>query len=319
MRLLIRTALAFIVLAITWFVFSPLSFGNWHRPLADTPADHGIAFETVEFTPRDQPLTLRAWWMPAAQPKAALIMVHGGSSNRSFLYTDWLTLAAALIGRGYAVLSLDLRNHGESGDTRDVTPTFGVDEANDVIAAIDYLRSRDGGLRFAAAGHSMGGQTVLYAGVRDRRLEAVVSDSTYTDARSITAPFAHASTGLPTALFSAPFLWSAEYLHGIPLGRARAVDVVGALAPRPVLLIHDAADPIVPVEQVRQLAAAYSGADVWITSTPPGDLPDDARTPFGTHCRSYSLHPDEYTARVVAFLDRTFAAAPAASARGARE
>lgn len=33
---------------------------------------------------------------------------------------------------------IDLRNHGESGDTPN-GPTFGVDEAADVSAAIDYI------------------------------------------------------------------------------------------------------------------------------------------------------------------------------------
>jgi len=36
--------------------------------------------------------------------------------------------------------------------------------------------------------------------------------------------------------------------------------VVGAIAPRPVLLIHNEADPIVPAEGARRLAAAISSS-----------------------------------------------------------
>jgi pimeloyl-ACP methyl ester carboxylesterase len=311
---LMRAAVALVVIAALWFALAPLGFGSWHHPLDETPADHGLAFETVTFQPRDEPrLLLRAWWMTEGIPKAGLVMVHGGGGNRAQPFTDWLQLAGTLAQHGYGVLALDLRNHGESSDTPG-GPTFGPDEANDVIAAIDFLQRRNPGMRFAAIGHSMGGQTALYAAARDPRLEAVISDSTYTDIASITPAFAHAATGLPSLLFGAPFIWSAQHLHGLALDQAHAVDVIGSLAPRPVLLIHNAADPIVPLEQARALAQAYPGAELWITSTPDAELPPALRTRFGTHARSYTLNPAAYADRVTQFLDRTFAAPPSPGA-----
>jgi pimeloyl-ACP methyl ester carboxylesterase len=311
MRRLLRWTLALLAAsALVWFAAAPLSFkGGWRRPLVGSPADYGVGFETVEFRPRDQPLTLRAWWMPVAEPKAAVLLVHGGSGNRTYPFTDWLRLARDLVDRRYPVLGLDLRNHGESDDSP-AGNTFGVEEREDVIAAMDYLERRQPGMRFAGLGYSMGGQTLLYAAARDERLEAVIEDATYAEAGSITANFAHAASGWPKQLFSAPFLWSAEYMHGIPLSRARAVEVIGSLAPRPVMLIHDEADPIVPVDHARRLQAAYPAAEVWITSTPAEQLPADARSRFGTHAKSYALHRDEYVRRVTAFLDRVFDAPP---------
>jgi len=301
-KLVAAVAAVLIAIVPLWYALAPLGFGSWHNPLDGSPGDHGVAFETVTFQPRDQPLDLTAWWMPpSGAAKAAVVMAHGGGSNRSELHTDWLALAAALTRNGYGVMAVDLRNHGESGDTA-VGPTFGPDEAHDVSAAIDFLQARQAASRFAAVGHSMGGQTSLYAAARDPRVEAVVSDATFTDVASITPNFAQAATGLPAALFGAPFLWSAQHLHGLTLDRARAIDVIGGLAPRPVLLIHDQDDPIVPVEQALALARAYPGAELWITQSPAA-----ARGRFGTHVQSYKLQPDEYTRRVVAFLDRTFA------------
>jgi len=302
-------AIALTLLVASWYALAPLGFGGWHRPLAGTPADHGLAYETVTFQPRDQPLMLRAWWMTAAPQKATLVMLHGGGSNRSQLHVEWLALAAGLVQRGYGVLALDLRNHGESGDTT-LGPTFGPDEANDVIAAIDLLKQRDPSLRFGAIGHSMGGQTAIYAAAREPRLEAVVSDATFTDLPSIIPAFAHASTGLPAFLFGAPFIWSAQHLHGLQLDRAQALAVIGSLAPRPLLLIHDDADPIVPVAQARALAQAYPGAELWITSTPEAERPPAVQSRFGTHAGSYQLQPEAYADRVTAFFDRTFAPAP---------
>jgi pimeloyl-ACP methyl ester carboxylesterase len=308
-RLLLGVPLLALLLAIVWFAVAPLGFGGWRQPLADTPADHGMSFETIEFRPRNQELTLRAWWMPPAAPaKAALVMAHGGGSNRSELYTRWLELAARLVAHGYGVLALDLRNHGESGASAS-GPTFGVEEANDIVAAIDELQRRTPGVRVGGLGHSMGGQTMLYAMAREPRLEAVVSDSTFTDIGSITANFGHAATGLPTVLFTAPFRWSAQHLHGVVLDRARAIDIVGSLSPRPLLIVHDEADPIVPVEQARALHAANPSSELWITSTPADQLRPELRTRFGTHCASYQTYPDAYTERVTAFFDRIFARA----------
>lgn len=293
-------------LCLLWFGLAPAWFGLAHTRLVGSPKDYGITFEAVEFHPKDAPLTLRAWWMPADKAKAAIIMVHGGGDNRSHPYMQWLRLARALIDHGYAVMDIDLRNHGESDDSPGGRSTFGVDEAADVSAAMDYVAQRQPGTRFAGLGYSMGGQSVLYAAARDSRLEAVVSDGTYADVRDIVPNFAHAASGLPTVLFSTPFVWSAQHLHGAALN-ARAVDIIGRITPRPVLLIHDAADPIVPVEHCRRLARAYPAAQVWITSTPP-DAPAQAgvQPPWGTHAKSYVLHPDAYVRQVSTFYDAVF-------------
>ncbi len=169
MKRVVRVAVGFIVLVLLWFAVGPAGLGLQHTPLVGSPGDYGIKFETVAFQPKGDPLTLRAWWMPVDDAKAVVIMVHGGGDNRSHPYMQWLRLARALTDRRYAVMDIDLRNHGESDDAP-AGPTFGVDEAADVSAAIDYVASRVPGARFAGLGYSMGGQTVLYAAANDRRL-----------------------------------------------------------------------------------------------------------------------------------------------------
>jgi pimeloyl-ACP methyl ester carboxylesterase len=131
-------------------------------------------------------------------------------------------------------------------------------------------------------------------------------EGTFADARSIAANFAHASTGLPRVILG-PFLWSAEHLHDIPLGRGRAVEVAGRIAPRAVLLIHNEGDPIVPVEHCRRLASAIPGAQTWISPAPPPGHPLWASNgPWGMHTQVYKLGPQEYVARVSRFFDRVF-------------
>jgi pimeloyl-ACP methyl ester carboxylesterase len=299
---------AAVLLLAVIIAVGPFFMGPGARlPLAGSPADVGLSYEDVSFRPPDRPITLRAWWMPAEAPKAALVLVHGGGDdNRAVPHSDGLRLARDLVASRYAVLALDLRNYGQSDGTPEGI-TFGEEEAHDVSGALDFLTARHPGLRFGALGMSMGGHTVLYAAARDARLEAVITDGTFAEARSIAANFAHAASGVPRALLG-PFLWSAERLHGIALGRGRAIDVAGRIAPRAVLLIHNEGDPIVPTEHCLRLQAAIPGAQVWITPAPPRDHPLWARQgPWGMHTQCYKLDPPAYVARVARFLDATFA------------
>src|SRR5262249_54966614 len=92
-------------------VFQPTG----HRlAIVENPAAYGLAYESVAFRPPDRPITLRAWWLPAPQARAALVFVHGGGDdNRSLPFGAGLALARDLVARGYALLMIDLRNYGE--------------------------------------------------------------------------------------------------------------------------------------------------------------------------------------------------------------
>lgn len=263
--------------------------------MTEKPDDYGLVNDAVQFSPPDRPITLRAWWLPAPDARAAIVFVHGGGEdNRNLPYGGGLALARDLVARHYALLMIDLRNYGESDGTPEGI-TFGDLETNDVVGAATYLSRRAPGLPLAAIGFSMGGATVLRAAARGAPYRAVVSDSAFADAHAVAAAFTVAATGMPRFL-AAPFLWSAEYVHGLPLGRGATLEAVGGAAMPPVLLIHDRNDPIVPVEHCRRLATAI-GATMWETDAPvPG--------PFGTHIQSYRQQPREYVERITSFLDR---------------
>jgi pimeloyl-ACP methyl ester carboxylesterase len=303
----VRAAAVAAILVGLAIAIGPAFMGPGGRlPLAGTPADVGLRYENVAFQPPDRPITLHGWWMSAGARKAAIVLVHGGGDdNRSQPHSNGLGLARDLVAHGYAVLALDLRNYGESDGTPEGI-TFGEEESSDVIGAMNFLGARDPTLRFGALGMSMGGHTVLYAATRDTRLEAVVTDGTFAEARPIAGNFAHASTGIPRAILT-PFLWSAEWLHGIPLGRGRAIEVAGRIAPRRVLLIHNEGDPIVPTAECRRLASAIPDAETWITPAPPPDHPLwQTQGPWGMHTQCYKLDPEAYVTRVTRFFDATF-------------
>jgi fermentation-respiration switch protein FrsA (DUF1100 family) len=81
-------------------------------------------------------------------------------------------------------------------------------------------------------------------------------------------------------------------LVGADVTRARPLDAIAQISPRPILLIHSADDDnaTTPVEGARKLfAAAGEPKDLWIA-------------PRGGHVGAINASPDEYRARVLAFL-----------------
>jgi pimeloyl-ACP methyl ester carboxylesterase len=293
----VRIVLALAVLALITIAIAPAVMKPTGKRLAivERPAAYGLASEDVAFRPPDRPITVKAWWIAGTAPRAALVFVHGGGDdNRSLPYGAGLALAHDLVAHRYALLMVDLRNYGESDGTPEGI-TYGDLESNDVLGAVDAIAARAPGLPIGAIGFSMGGAAVLRAAARDPRLRAVVTDSAFADARDVAVAFTHAATGLPV-LVAAPFVWSAEHLHGAPLGRGATLAAISGATLPPVLLIHDQHDPIAPVEHCRQLAAAIPGATTWITDV-------SAPGPFGTHIQAYRLDPAAYVAKVTAFLD----------------
>jgi pimeloyl-ACP methyl ester carboxylesterase len=290
-----RLALGLVVLVLLVFLLGPLAMrpGGQRLAMTETPKDYGLVSEAVQFNPPDRPITLRAWWLPATDARAAIVFVHGGGSdNRNLPNGDGLKLARDLVARRYALLMIDLRNYGESDATNEGV-TFGDLEANDVLGAATFLSGRAPGVPLAALGFSMGGATVLRAAARGAPLRAVVADSAFADISDVATAHTVAATGVPRFLVP-PFLWSAQHVHRVPFARGDTIDEVRGKHMPPVLLIHNRYDPIVPLEHCHALATAI-GATVWETdSQAPG--------PFGTHIKSYRQQPAEYVERVTAFL-----------------
>ena len=65
-----------------------------------------------------------------------VVVVHGYTACRR---DGWVLLAAGMLHRhGFAVLAIDLRNHGDSGRTGG-RHTGGIRESADVLGAWDWL------------------------------------------------------------------------------------------------------------------------------------------------------------------------------------
>jgi pimeloyl-ACP methyl ester carboxylesterase len=114
-------------------------------------------------------VALAAWWVPPRNG-AAVVVAHGWAGNREQL----LPQAGPLAARGFGLLLLDLRAHGESGGARCL---LGDGERLDVAAATDFVAAQPGVRAVGAVGFSIGAIAAAEAALGDPRLRALVLEA----------------------------------------------------------------------------------------------------------------------------------------------
>lgn len=195
--------------------------------------------------------TLFAWFVPVpGVPKTpAILVMHGWGANASMM----LPLVAPLLGAGWAVLLLDARCHGASGDD-DFTslPRF----AQDIEAGLDWLarQAQVDADRLAVIGHSVGAGAALLSATRRDDIRAVVSISA----------FAHPHEVMRRLLAEhhIPYFGVGWYVlrHVQRVIGARFDEIAPLLSMTrvrcPVLLVHGEDDTTVPFDDARRLFAA---------------------------------------------------------------
>ena len=90
-------------------------------------------------------------WLPATDPKAILLVVHGWAEH-SGRYTN---LVNYFVPKGYAICALDHRGHGKSEGLRGYVERFS-DYLDDLKTFFDTVRSEHGDTKIFLVGHSMG-------------------------------------------------------------------------------------------------------------------------------------------------------------------
>jgi pimeloyl-ACP methyl ester carboxylesterase len=269
-----------------------------HRqPVEASPADFGLAFDSVDISAGDH--SLAAWLVPAepqaapakrrratakapaeapahdaksttssapaatapdAEPRPAIVVVHGWESNRGRTFAHVRYLHAA----GFHCLVFDARGHGDNPP--ETLPVNIPEFADDTIAAVRWLAARPEVSAVGVVGHSMGGAGAIVAASREPEIRAVVSLSAPADLVWMTRKtFEMAEMHIPD-LIATPLAWFTAAVLLIP--RHHSVDDASALIAAgryrgPLLLVHGAQDRGVPVEHlglIERAAVAHRAA-----------------------------------------------------------
>ncbi len=273
-----------LIIAIVWTGMRRLIFPP-HRRATQSPVDLGLSAESVAFDTHDG-LTLRGWFIPAAQPRGTIVFCHGytGDCSPDLIYAPDFHRA------GYNLLLFDFRGHGASdGHLTSVVYL----ERRDLLAALDWLRAR-GIARVGLLGFSMGGAVALATAPHTEAVVGVISDSAFAELWRIVG-HALVRRGMP-AWCAMPLGWLILLCAGLRLRAnlfsADPIHWIGRIAPRPVLLMHGEADDEVPVAEARRLfRAAREPKELWLV-------------PGASHRQIETVARDEYRRRLIEFFDR---------------
>jgi uncharacterized protein len=271
-------------IAISSFRGELTDYRRWpSKEISRHPERTGITgLHEVSFTARGG-LNLSGWYAPSRN-RAAIVLVHGTGADRSSLLAETRILADA----GFGALAIDLSGQGASeGQTQ-----WGVAERQAIMAAVDWLTAQADvdPERIGGFGLSMGAYVLTQAAVLDPRLRALTLAACPNDVVEqnwVSSSRWGLLSQLPTYW---ALRWSQQTLDMLPK------NVIGAIAPRAVLLLGGTLDQVVPPYMGQQLfAAAGDPKELWIVS--------------GAGHGDY-LHaaPQEYPARLTEFFRRSLIA-----------
>ena len=233
-RLIWIAALIYIFLAVTQAYRGSVAV---RLPIFENdPEILGFKYKDVEFPSRDG-LALSGWFISPQRGAplrngAVIILTHGYGGNRLSL----IKIARHLVDQGFRVLLYEMRGHGRSsGDLS----TWGWLEVNDLLGAVDYLKTRsDVDInRLGALGYSLGGQVTLRAAVSTELIRAVAADGP-----SLAALRDHLLSPKLSLrkIILLTWLWTVYTLQTVITGVPQPpslVEEISRISPRPLLLI----------------------------------------------------------------------------------
>ncbi|MCI8531195.1 MAG: alpha/beta hydrolase [Lachnospiraceae bacterium] len=194
-------------------------------------------------------LKLHATWFPTGDQKKTVICFHGYTSQGM---SDYIGLSDYYMKRGFSMLLVDERSHG---DSEGEYIGFGCLDRMDALGWIDWLIGRCGeDMEILLHGTSMGGATVLMASGLElpKQVKGIVSDCGFTSAKEVFTHVLHSMYHLPAF----PMIQIASLVNrkkaGYGLDECNAAREVRK-AEVPILLIHGAADTFVPCSMCEKI------------------------------------------------------------------
>ena len=228
-KLLIIVAAAYAGICLLVFLLQARLVYLPTREIAAHPDAAGLPYEPVALTTSDG-LRLSAWFVPAGEPRGAVLFCHGNAGNISYRF-DTLRILHDL---GLSTLIFDYRGYGESEGRPNEDGTY-----RDAEAAWRWLIEEKGMApeRIVVFGRSLGGGVASWLAA-EHPPGALVLESTFTSLPDMGAwiyPF------LPVRLLAR--------IHYPTLERMPKLAC-------PVLVAHSRDDTLVPYDHGRRLFEA---------------------------------------------------------------
>lgn len=175
-----------------------------------------------------------------------VLLVHGWRSRAS----RFAVLVDELVERGFTVVAFDAPGNGDSSGTRT--------DAVQVAGIVQSLAAQRGPLE-AIVGHSFGAMPTFIARRRGVVVERLVTIAGAHDFSSVIETFAR-GIGLPSVrgLRRKSEAWGRE--RGLDIWRTALTELDPTDTGTAILVVHDAGDREVPLEQAIQIVEAHTGA-----------------------------------------------------------
>ncbi|MEM7080063.1 MAG: alpha/beta fold hydrolase [Pseudomonadota bacterium] len=238
-----------------------------------------------------------SWFAHPSPGDCAVILLPGIGGHRTQVLPA-LPLFSAL---GCHVLAYDPRGTGASSR---VLRTFGYREAQDNLAAVQWIQTQTGlgRERIGVWGPSFGAAVGLLTLREADDLAFIIADSTFSSLRQVTFDtIALLSDETFATLFNDLILFFLELRTGMVVDDVDPTEVVRATN-TPILLIHAVEDPAMDVSHSRRVHGVIEGQNGRLVETDWG----------AGHADSALVDPEAYRAIVHTFLAELGFARPAA-------
>lgn len=273
-----------IYLGFCWYVASQV-VASYNGPLTSPASSIAPTHEDIAVTTQDD-VTLKGWLFRGTTDRL-VVLVAGIGNNRINSDYHGVDLAKELLAKGYGVLVYDARGEGES-----IAPhvTYGVKEGPDLIAIINYAKSKGyTPEHMAIIADSLGAISTLMVFDQLTDIGAIVLDSPAAHMKPVVANIMKRDHKIPTFLHPTVFFFT-KYVYGVDFDNIHPVDKLKQVHKKFILPWGDQ-DYVMTRDQIDEILAASPQSQLVVFAG-------------GGHVATYKLDPALYREKIFGFIDQ---------------